>query len=90
MSKHSDGGHAFPVVELDRVTGGVCDQHFGMSLRDYFAAKAMHAMASFDVQFKADAIDDETNRVYSSLAEHAYLMADAMLAARAAPQEPAR
>ena len=43
MSKNT-GGPAFPQVELDRVTGNPCDQHFGMTLRDYFAAKAMQAL----------------------------------------------
>lgn len=37
-----DGGNepAFPVLELNKVTGDVCAQHFGMTLRDYFAVHA--------------------------------------------------
>ena len=34
------GGPAFPVVELHQVTGQIYAQHFGASLRDYFAAHA--------------------------------------------------
>ena len=43
MTDKNTGWPAFPVVELDRQTGNVCDQHFGMTLRDYFMA---HAPAS--------------------------------------------
>jgi hypothetical protein len=45
----------------------------GMSLRDYFAAKAMHAMTN-----------NPTFTSYAELSEHAYLQADAMLKAREA------
>ena len=38
MSGAHDGGTAFPVLELNKVTGDVCAQHLGMTLRDYFAA----------------------------------------------------
>jgi hypothetical protein len=42
MSVIEDGGPAFPVWELNG--GGQPEMtHFGMSLRDYFAAKAMPA-----------------------------------------------
>ncbi len=44
----------------------------GMSLRDYFAAKAMQAIIS-------SAKDRETADVF---AEHAYIVADAMMRAR--------
>jgi hypothetical protein len=46
----------------------------GMTLRDYFAAKAMQTMLGWD--------NDHTN--WDSYAEDAYQMADAMLKAREA------
>ena len=42
-----DGGPAFPFVETDLVCGTRFDP--GMSLRDYFAAKAMQAMLSLEM-----------------------------------------
>lgn len=39
MSKQDDGGPAFPVVGSDQ-----CKDYPGMSLRDYFAAKAMQTL----------------------------------------------
>lgn len=47
-------------------------QHPGMSLRDYFAAKAMQAELG----------DGVALAVMSTLAKRAYIMADAMLGAR--------
>jgi hypothetical protein len=51
---------------------------FGMTLRDYFAAKAMQAFMSGWI---GRDIYPETDMV---IAEHAYSMADAMLKAREA------
>lgn len=72
MNKINDGGRAFPVWELNgqgkpEMTG------FGMSLRDYFAAKAMQGLAA-----NPEAWDMTDEKV----AEWAYNAADAMLAAR--------
>ena len=50
---------------------GTCGQ--GMSLRDYFAAKAMQSLVALD------------RTAATMTAEDAYAMADAMLAARAKP-----
>ena len=77
MSKQHDGGPAFPVWELNgqgkpEMTG------FGMSLRDYFAAKAMQGYVS-DQEWRDDVGFDGTARA-------AYDMADAMLAARNAKE----
>ncbi len=53
----------------------------GMTLRDYFAAKAMPAtMAEFDDGWKQHAYESETFLQWA--AERAYAMADAMLKAR--------
>ena len=39
MSKKNDGGYAFPMEATDATAWRDCNQ--GMTLRDYFAAKAM-------------------------------------------------
>lgn len=66
-----DGGPAFPVLEGDT-------QWLGMSLRDYFAAKAMQGYLSGHIAHYGHDNFWET----SSLVEGAYAMADAMLRAR--------
>jgi hypothetical protein len=66
-----DGGQAFPFLDADGEGGFMTFP--GMTLRDYFAAAAMQGMLA----------DPEAGRVaLKSLAEEAYLYADAMLAAR--------
>lgn len=77
MNMINDGGFAFPVWELNghgqpEMTG------FGMTLRDYFAAKAMQSLIS-----KHGFISDEINFA----AEHSYEIADAMLKAREATND---
>ncbi len=62
-------GPAFPM--FPETAGGHAAAFQGMTLRDYFAAKAMQGMLS-DTGIKAT--PDE-------FAAHAYLMADAMLKA---------
>lgn len=63
------GGPAFPVGTAN-----------GMSLRDYFAAKAMQSYAS-DKEF-VDACAFMEKDVKEEIARVSYLMADAMLDAR--------
>lgn len=58
------GGPAFPV-------NGYSPDFNGMTLRDYFAAKAMQGMMA-----------NSWNQNYDSWAHHAYQMADAMLRER--------
>jgi hypothetical protein len=76
-----DGGPAFPVLEPGRQ--GVADtptknpqQHFGMSLRDWFAGQTLVALAS--------ARGEGVNA--GIIAASAYRMADAMLATREAAE----
>jgi len=64
--KKETGGQAFP--HENHLS------HRGMTLRDYFAAKAMQTMLGWD--------NDHTN--WDSYAEDAYMMADAMLKVREA------
>ena len=66
---------AFPIIHppVEGITcGGV--EHYGLSLRDYFAAKAMQG-------FAADPNASWSNGI-TGMAEHAYQWADAMLKAR--------
>lgn len=77
-----DGGSAFPVTFQDTLS----DQWIaiaGMTLRDYFAAKAM-AMAwdAYDKGYCGT--EDASERSVDLIAEFSYQIADAMLAAREA------
>lgn len=73
MNTIKDGGPAFPCV-AENGLGHISD---GMSLRDYFAAKAMsHEFAIKPLS--------ERRYFQKICAEQAYMMADAMLAAREA------
>ena len=74
MSEKDDGGPAFP-VSPDAARGKVASIHGGMTLRDYFAAKAMGGASAYHGQ----ALTDEAMR---EVAEQAYCQADAMLEAR--------
>ena len=78
MSNKS-GGRAFPcdsIVERDEVghLHGFEVSSGGMTLRDYFAAKAMQGIISSECNYGA----------FSDLASDAYSIADAMLRAREA------
>ncbi len=79
--KKETGGSAFPRSLYTQ--GGAFDssslsQGYGMTLRDYFAAKAMNSVMSPNpVTGQYPQIDD-----FLACAETAYLMADAMLKAR--------
>jgi hypothetical protein len=66
------GGAAFPTIEhvIDPRSAGFAGYH-GMTLRDYFAAKAMQSLL----------VTDGTIR-FGERAKEAYEMADAMLAER--------
>jgi hypothetical protein len=77
MNTIKDGGTAFP---CDRITSSAnaLTSSTGMSMRDYFAAKAMHQFLDGAVLPKGyDASDG-----FASLAARAYEMADAMIRAR--------
>lgn len=65
--------YAFPKAALDP-WGNSCSVNSGMELRDYFAAKGMQGMLACGVEMGPDDV--------SSIAESAYILADAMLEAR--------
>lgn len=67
----NDGGSAFPIPD-QRHAGGL-DGSYGMSLRDYFAAKALQGMI---------AGNSATGPTFEDDAATAYQWADAMLAER--------
>lgn len=92
MSKSKNGGAAFPSgsvglsrprhdpgaswVETDRVQ----PMHTGLSLRDYFAAKAMQGMLAHSTRYRPRAgapVD-----WHAAIAEEAYDLASAMIAER--------
>ena len=69
--------HAFPKLPITKNSNGeILYQSDGMTLRDYFAAKAMQGLLS-DPDWRIDL-------PFSATASAAYKMADAMLKAREA------
>ena len=70
MSVHDDGGPAYPVVELDPVTGRPVDQYTGITIRDWFAGQFLST-------YVADGIPKA-----EKIAMACYEMADAMIAER--------
>lgn len=76
MSKHDDGGPAFPTESEEAWIAG-------MSLRDYFAGQALAGLMARNPGFASyDHRPFEPVRTIDDYAADAYAMADAMLAAR--------
>lgn len=73
MRRPNDGGPAFPSGRVDRSHMGEPDEalHDGLSLLDYFAARAMQGLCT------KDGYD-----TWQDLAGDAFCIADAMLKAR--------
>ena len=72
MSAVKDGGPAFPSAPNTQPGRYLRD---GMSLRDYFAAKAMQG-------FNANSHDQMVSWSFETIADYSYKQADAMLRAR--------
>ena len=96
----NNGGPAFPGqwYDFQPFTGNqfVYGQWEGMTLRDYFAAKAMHAIIAEPVENGAQSFLAYSKKRLGlssegmdACAQVAYAMADAMLRAREASQEVA-
>ena len=66
---HDDGGAAFPVIHPD----GSGVQYFGISIRDYFAAKAMQGILAGDWEKHGDVFN---------VSVQSYKIADGMLSTR--------
>jgi hypothetical protein len=78
MSAIDDGGPAFPHID-----SGCGRFEEGMTLRDYFAAKAMTAYIAENYAAARDTDGDGSCPWSNSdVAEFSYIMADTMLAAR--------
>ena len=72
----NDGGPAFPVADTIHTDGQVQFGFNGMTLRDYFAAKAMQGdIASMEAH-------NDPQDAAHHIAKRAYAVADAMLKAR--------
>ena len=79
MSAPNDGGPAFPVLQVTTTEEGPFVRGAsGMSLRDYFAAKAMEAWVSTFAHSRHPA----ENGGADDVARSSYALADAMLRAR--------
>jgi len=82
-----NSGPAFP-ANRDMAHNSNLDHEPGMTMRDYFAAKAMQgelAAMSDPVGGSYGVPLDASDQTLTSLAQHYYRLADAMLAARAKP-----
>lgn len=79
MTNHDDGGLAFPISVA--MPGGVVAVDKGMTLRDYFAAKAMQGMLAYPGDDQRGS--HHNNNDAEGVASMSYAYADAMLAERA-------
>jgi hypothetical protein len=86
MSERENGGPAFPVTQYVNADGETFESKSkGMSLRDYFAAKALAGGLEQGVEHNmADGQRDAWWHPPGKLARRAYEIADAMLKARKA------
>lgn len=90
-----DGGPAFPrATSLDGDGHMQSETQYGMSLRDYFAAKALQALIAkmplhdAEGEHGIQSTKDANGVIYREIADSAYWYADAMLAERAKPRTP--
>jgi len=93
MSKIDDGGPAFPEHHYFDPSRGQYGMHMtasdvgcgGMTLRDWFAGQALAGICGqYHAQGNTKATDAIAHAI--TLSEHAYHIADAMIAAREASQ----
>ena len=72
-TKIDDGGPAFPcIVQVEDNSGSHYEEHYGLTMRDWFAGQVLVGILSGDQRFFSP----------SELATISYWAADAMLAAR--------
>lgn len=83
MSTKHDGGSAFPSADMlaaeARSAGEARQMARGMTLRDYFAAKAMEGLIASSGGEKFGTAHPETNAAFAIAA---FALADAMIEAR--------
>ena len=79
------GNMAFPIPN----TGHGAPFDMGMSMRDYFAAKALSTiLGQYDFTFFEDDEDEKEGETFALIvAKNAYAMADAMLQARVSGEQ---
>mgnify|MGYP000918086892 FL=1 len=86
MSIKDNGGPAFPMIR-DMRNNPDWDHEAGMTLRDYFAAKAMQAIITklpvVDREGEFGAPVEDKIKYNADIANSAYWIADAMLEERA-------
>ena len=73
---------AFPTNVTKSTGGDAWQTDYGMDLRDYFAAKAMQGMATWDIKVMDKLATDFGELPDFYLAKNAYAIADAMMEAR--------
>ena len=79
MDKINDGGPAFP---LQSIGPDFAPGYAGMTLRDYFAAKAMQGDFVAQNEHCGTFVPDAGDALFDRSARMYYRMADAMIAAR--------
>jgi hypothetical protein len=80
MSEKKNGGPAYPTVDANR------EEDYGtagMTLRDYFAAKALQSFMEFSLSRPVSDTVRDADSASKHYAQVAYHVADAMLAERA-------
>jgi hypothetical protein len=83
MSNTNTGGPAFPRPAVFTQTHGLASpEQDGMTLRDYFAAKAMHDVMADWRRYRQNESGSDFESDAISMAEDCYIMADAMLKVR--------
>ena len=75
---------AFPTGIITDNKGVVIGGSNGMSLRDYFAAKAMNGIMMYSVEWNSTGkpADQISLNIFKDMAQDSYAIADAMLKAR--------
>ena len=79
MTTKTDGGSAFP---QGKGAGYVWVSEGGMTLRDYFAAKAMQGIISLGSNYAYTKEDMDSGTPSDAIARYSYQVADAMLKER--------
>jgi hypothetical protein len=79
----NDGGPAFPVADTIYPNGQMQYGFNGMSLRDYFAGQALAGILACPVPIR---LSDGPIAANNSYSKTAFVLADAMIAAREAKQ----
>lgn len=77
---NKNGGPAFPLIHSESMKTLI--EQGGITVRDYFAAKAMQAFISNEKISKGPWLTEHLPKIFSHTAKAAYDMADAMLANR--------